>query len=122
MYATSWSAIPETAHLPNNYRRAVAGKEMGVNRIRWVHPTALPAHIHEDAEKSIVVVQGTISFTINGDVLSLSEGDVAIVPRGAVHSGHSVEGEAVFIETFAPLRIENLAAFLGDTSVTIVEV
>lgn len=121
MYSTSWSQVPETAHLPNNFRNAVAGKEMGINRIRWVHPTALPAHIHEDAEKGIVVIQGAISFTINGQELTLSEGDVAVVPRNAVHSGHSIEGEAVFIEIFAPLRIENLAAFLGDTSVTIVE-
>ncbi len=121
MYATSWSRVPETAHLPNNFRRAVAGKAMGVNRIRWVHPTVLPAHLHEESEKSIVVIQGSISFTINGQELTLSEGDVAIVPQGAVHSGRSIEGEAVFIETFAPLRIENLADFLGDTSVTMVE-
>lgn len=121
MYSINWSQVPETAHLPNNYRNAVAGKEMGVNRIRWVHPTVLPAHIHEDAEKAIVIFEGTIEFTINGEALTLGAGDVAIVPRGATHSGRSIEGEAVFIEIFAPLRIENLAAFLGDTSVTMVE-
>jgi len=121
MYATSWSQVPETTHLPNNFRRAVAGKELGVNRITWVHPTSLPAHIHEDAEKAIIVLQGAISFTVNAEELTLGEGDVAIVPRNAVHSGHSIEGKAVFIEIFAPMRIENLAAFLGDTSITIVE-
>lgn len=121
MYAISWNDVPETAHQENNFRRAVAGKEMGVNRIRWVHPTTLPPHIHDDAEQAIVVIEGSISFTINGQELTLSNGDVAVVPRGAVHSGRSIEGEAVFIEVFAPLRIENLHAFLGDTSVTMVE-
>ena len=121
MYSINWDAVPVTEHLENNFRNAVMGKEMGVNRIRWVHPTELPPHIHEDAEQAIVVLEGAISFTINGEVLTLSDGDVAVVPRGAVHSGHSIDGEAVFIEIFAPLRIENLAAFLGDTSVTIVE-
>lgn len=120
MYAISWGDVPETAHQENNFRKAVAGKEMGVNRIRWVHPTILPPHIHDDAEQAIVVIEGSISFTINDQELTLSNGDVAVVPRGAVHSGRSIEGEAVFIEVFAPLRIENLHAFLGDTSITMV--
>ena len=121
MYSINWDAVPVTEHLENNFRNAVMGKEMGVNRIRWVHPTELPPHIHEDAEQAIVVLEGAISFTINGEDLTLSAGDVAIVPRGAVHSGKSIEGEAVFIEVFAPLRAEHVFGFLGDTSVTMVE-
>lgn len=29
------------------------------------------------------------------------------------HSGHSLEGEAEFIEIFAPARVENLLGFLA---------
>lgn len=118
MYSLNWDDVPQTQHLENNFRNAVMGKEMGVNRIRWVHPTELPPHVHEDAEQAIVVLEGAISFTINGEVLTLGVGDVAIVPRGATHSGRSIEGEAVFIEVFAPLRAEHVFGFLGDTSVT----
>ena len=116
MYACSWDSLPEVEGLPNNFRTAVAGREMGVNKIRWVHPTELPPHVHEDAEQSIMMLSGRISFTIDGVDHTLSAGDVAIVPRGAVHGGRSIEGEAVFVEVFAPLRIENLVGFLGGPS------
>jgi quercetin dioxygenase-like cupin family protein len=113
VYSLNWDHVPETENLPNNFRVALAGKEMGINRIRWVHPTSLPAHTHEDSEQAIIMLQGAINFTINGELQTLGEGDVTIVPRGAVHSGESISGEAMFIEVFAPLRIENLFGFLG---------
>lgn len=116
MYATAWDELPEVEGLPNNLRTAVAGREMGVNKIRWVHPTELPPHVHDDAEQAIVMLEGRISFTIDGSELTLSAGDVAIIPRSAVHGGHSIEGEAVFVEVFAPLRLENLIGFLGAPS------
>ena len=114
MYAMSWADLPEIEGLPNNFRAAVAGKEMGVNRIRWVHPTVLPAHVHDDAEQSIMMLEGEIEFTIGGETLRLRAGDVAVVPRGVEHSGQSIAGEAIFIEVFAPLRVENMLGFLGS--------
>ncbi|MGO2520402.1 MAG: cupin domain-containing protein [Microbacterium sp.] len=118
MYSVSWEELPSIEGLKNNFRTAVAGKEMGVNRIRWIHPTSLPPHVHDDAEQSIVMLEGEIEFVIGGDRLLLKPGDVAIVPRGIEHSGQSVAGEAVFIEVFAPLRTENLVGFLGEPSLT----
>ena len=116
MYASAWDEMPEVEGLPNNFRTAVAGREMGVNKIRWVHPNVLPLHVQEDAEQAIVMLSGRIEFTIDGTELVLAAGDVAIVPRHAVHGGRSIEGEAVFVEVFAPLRIENLVGFLGGPS------
>lgn len=115
-YATSWDDQPEVEGLPNNFRVAVAGQQMGVNRIRWVHPTTLPEHSHPDHEQANIVIQGEIEVTIGGETMVLREGDVAIVPKGTPHSGRSISGEAVYIEVFAPLRIENLIGALGAPS------
>lgn len=115
-YATSWDAQPEVEGLPNNFRVAVAGAQMGLNRIRWVHPTVLPEHQHDDHEQANVIVQGSIELTIGAETMILREGDVAIVPKGTPHSGRSIEGEAVFIEVFSPLRVENLIGALGAPS------
>jgi quercetin dioxygenase-like cupin family protein len=112
-YATSWDEQPEVEGLPNNFRVAVAGRKMGVNRIRWVHPTTLPEHSHPEHEQANVVLEGRIEMTIGGETLILSAGDVVIVPEGIPHSGRSLEGEAVYIEVFSPLRVENLIGALG---------
>ncbi len=117
MYAVNWNDVPETENLPNNFRVAVAGKEMGINRIRWVHPTRLPAHSHDDAEQAVIVIEGSIRFNIGDEQLTLGVGDVAVIPRTVVHSGESIEGTAVFVEIFAPLRLENLYGFLGNSAV-----
>ena len=116
MYKISWSEVTEVEGLPNNFRRAVAGKELGVNRIRWVHPTTLPPHVHDDAEQTIVMLEGAIRFRIGGESLVLRAGDVAVVPRGVEHSGESIEGEATFVEVFAPLLVQNLIGFLGGSA------
>lgn len=115
-FMTPWASLPEREVLPNNFRTAVAGREMGLNHIRWVHPTTLPVHVHLDAEKAIVVTSGRIAFTVAGQEMELGVGDVVVVPRGIEHSGHSIENEATFVEVFAPLRIENLLGFLGGAS------
>jgi quercetin dioxygenase-like cupin family protein len=116
MYSCSWSELPETEGLPNNFRRAVAGREMSVNKIRWVHPTELPPHVHDDAEQALVMLEGRIEFTIDDTAMVLSAGDVAVVPRHAVHGGRSIEGEAVFVEVFTPMRVDLLPGFLGGPS------
>jgi quercetin dioxygenase-like cupin family protein len=115
-YATSWDDQPEVEGLPNNFRVAVAGAQMGINRIRWVHPTVLPEHEHPEHEQANVVIQGSVELTIGGETMVLKAGDVAVVPKGTKHSGRSVEGEAVIIEIFAPLRVENLIGALGAPS------
>ena len=115
-YWASWSDLPEQEVLEGNFRTAVMGKEMGLNRIRWVHPTTLPAHSHPDAEQAVVVTSGRISFTVAGEETVLAVGDVMVIPRGVEHSGRSLEGEATFLEVFAPGRVENLVGFLGGAS------
>ena len=117
MYSIGFSELTETENLPGNFRAAVAGKEIGINRLRWVHPTTLPEHQHDDAEQAVVVTSGRIELTVCGETLLLGEGDVAIIPRGIRHSGQSLEGEAQFIEIFAPLRLENLYGFLGNAQI-----
>jgi mannose-6-phosphate isomerase-like protein (cupin superfamily) len=112
-YATSWHALPEVEVQPNNFRVAVAGREMGLNRIRWVHPMTLPQHTHPEHEQANVILTGRIEMTIGAETMELGPGDIAIVPRGTAHSGRSLAGDAVYLEVFSPLRIENLIGALG---------
>ncbi|MGH3205264.1 MAG: cupin domain-containing protein [Streptosporangiaceae bacterium] len=114
MYATPWDDLPEVEVLPNNYRRAVSGLEVGINCIRWEHPSGTPSHVHDDAEKAVLVIEGTMEWQISGKTVRLEPGTVAIVPRGVEHSGRTTGGTVRFYEAFAPARIQNLVGFLGQ--------
>ena len=112
-YVRKWSDFPEVEVVPNIYRTAVSGLNVGVNRIRWTHPTSTPLHLHSDTEQVIVVVVGTIELTVADETYAMREGDVAVIPINTPHSSRSLEDDAVFFEVFAPLRIQNLVGFIG---------
>lgn len=114
MYVTRWDDVPEVEVLPNNHRRAVSGLEVGINCIRWEHPSGTPLHVHDDAEKAVFVIEGTMEWQIRGETFRLDAGTVAVVPRGVEHCGRTTGATVRFYEAFAPARIQNLVGFLGQ--------
>jgi quercetin dioxygenase-like cupin family protein len=114
VYATCWESLPEVEVLQNNFRRAVSGVEVGINHVRWVHPSGTPAHVHDDAEKAVLVLEGTMEWSIGGQPVVLEPGVVAIVPRGTQHAGRTTGDDVRFLEVFSPARIQNLVGFLGQ--------
>lgn len=109
----NWNNFPEVEVLSNNYRTSIAGLNVGVNRIRWVHPTVTPRHSHDDAEQVVLMLSGRIEMTIDDQAFEMQEGDVAIIPKHTLHTGRTLDEDAVFYEIFAPLRVQNLVGFIG---------
>lgn len=72
MYSCLWSDLPEVEVAPNNFRRSVSGLGVGINLIRWVHPTGTPPHVHADTEKAVLVLDGTMKWFIGEEVSELS--------------------------------------------------
>jgi len=114
MYATRWDDLPEVEVLPNNHRRSVSGLEVGINLILWDHPSGTPPHVHEDTEKAVIVVDGTMEWVIGGETILLEPGMIAVIPRGVEHSGRTTGATCRFYEAFSPTRIQNLVGFLGQ--------
>lgn len=44
-----------------------------------------PAHSHDHYEETIYGVEGTITFTVNGEPIHIGPGQALCIPRGAVH-------------------------------------
>ena len=99
--------------LPNNFRRSVAGLKTSANRIRLVHPSGTPLHVHETEEQMVFMLEGEMDVEVDGETFRLAAGGVCAIPAGARHCFRSIAGEALFIETFAPMRVQNLVGFLG---------
>ncbi len=112
-YMADWQSLPEIEILPGNFRRSAAGLQTGANRIRLVHPSGTPLHHHETEEQMVFMLEGEMDVTIGPETFRMRPGAVCAIPAGAVHQFQSIADEALFIETFSPMRVQNLIGFLG---------
>jgi quercetin dioxygenase-like cupin family protein len=113
VYVAAWEDLPEVEVLPGNFRRSTAGLKGSVNRIRLVHPSATPLHQHDAEEQMVMMLDGEMNVTIGDEVTRLRGGMVCCIPAGTPHRFESIAGEALFLETFSPGRVQNLVGFLG---------
>ena len=113
-FVTNWEDLPEVEVLPNNFRKSAAGLKTGINRIRLVHPSGTPVHQHDDSEQSVLMMSGRMILHVNDDSREIGPGDIAVIPIGTPHRFETIEGEVVLIETFSPMRVQNLIGYLGN--------
>ena len=113
LYVKRWEDFPEVESNPGIFRVAMAGVKLGLNRIRWQHPTGVPKHHHDDTEQAIIVIEGKMKWTIGDEEVILRPGDVLIIPVGVSHTGESMGEPAIFYEVFAPPRMQYLVGFVG---------
>lgn len=113
MYKTSWDALSEVEVAPGNYRRAASGLMIGVNKIRWEHPSGVGLHHHAESEQAIICIDGRMEWTVDGESLVVETGEVVIIPQGVEHGGRTLDGDATFYEILSPTLIQTLPGFLG---------
>ncbi len=112
-YSVAWADLPEVEVLPNNFRRSTAGLKSSVSLIRLVHPSETPLHHHDEEEQMVMMLEGEMQVTVGSETFVLRAGEICAMPAGTKHCFRSIAGEAKFLETFAPGRIQNLVGFLG---------
>ena len=62
-----------------------------------------PAHRHVNCSEAFFVLDGTITFLVDGSTLSGGPGDFLLVPRGAGHTfGNTSDGPARLLVLHAP--------------------
>jgi mannose-6-phosphate isomerase-like protein (cupin superfamily) len=112
-YVAKWSDLPEVEILTGNFRRSASGLKGSVNNIRLAHPSETPVHHHTEEEQTVLMLSGEMDVVIDKETFRLGSDQVCVIPAGVPHCFRSVTGEAVFLETFSPGRIQNLIGFLG---------
>ena len=112
-YVAKWSDLPEVEILKGNFRRSASGLKGSVNKIRLSHPSETPVHHHAEEEQTVLMLSGEMDVMIDKDTIRMGPDQVCVIPAGVPHCFRSVAGEAVFLETFSPGRIQNLVGFLG---------
>jgi quercetin dioxygenase-like cupin family protein len=63
----------------------------------------LHSHPHEQVG---TVLEGTVSFTVDGHSFTATAGTVFVIPGDVEHSASTSENRAVLLEVFSPVREE----------------
>jgi len=66
------------------------------------HTTAL-RHVHEE-EQIVIVLEGELTFDLDGDVRTMRRGDVAVVPSWVPHAAWTTDSHCLEIDVFCPPR------------------
>jgi quercetin dioxygenase-like cupin family protein len=86
---------------------ACGGEQALVCRVNYEPGFGVGTHSHEHTEQIMVVTEGELELTVEGETRTLGVGDWAVINRGIEHSLRSVSG-AQFIEALAPVPSDHV--------------
>ena len=61
-----------------------------------------PEHIHDDQDEALLVLEGGLTVTIDGDRQQAAPGRVVFIPRGSRHAYRVVTPHARFLAILTP--------------------
>ncbi len=71
--------------------------------------TGPPVHSHSREDESFYVKQGRLTFTVEGEIIELNEGEFLNIEQGEKHTWKNESDiDAELMVTFAPAGIENM--------------
>jgi quercetin dioxygenase-like cupin family protein len=99
--------------LPGLGFRPVLGHNAMVNFVDFAPGTEAPRHVHEE-EQIVIVLEGELTFDVDGDVRVLRKGDVAVIPSWVPHGAWTTDGPCLEVDVFAPPRVSLLKLAQGQ--------
>jgi quercetin dioxygenase-like cupin family protein len=89
--------------LPGLGFRPVLGHNAMLNFVSFEPNTEAPKHVHEE-EQIVIVLEGELTFDVDGDVRVMRKGDVAVIPSWVPHGAWTTDGKCLEVDVFAPPR------------------
>jgi len=83
--------------------RPVVGQRAMTNFVSFEPRTTAPRHVHEE-EQIVIVLEGELTFDLDGDVRTMRKGDVAVVPSWVPHAAWTTDSRCLEIDVFCPPR------------------
>jgi quercetin dioxygenase-like cupin family protein len=99
----AWDAIPVERVADGIERQVIWGERLMVCRVRFAPhvATALHAHPHE---QMTLVERGRVRFTVSGQTVEASAGDVMCFPPQLEHAAVMLDEEVILLDVFTPVR------------------
>jgi quercetin dioxygenase-like cupin family protein len=83
-------------------RKIVAGAREMVAQVYLKKGALVPMHAH-DSEQMTYVLQGALKFLINGEEITVREGEVLHIPSGVDHQAEALD-DTFELDLFSPIR------------------
>ena len=85
-------------------RKLVTGEREMIGQVYLKKGALVPRHSHE-SEQMTYVLQGALKFLINGEEITVREGEVLHIPSGIEHQTEALE-DTFELDLFSPIRQE----------------
>lgn len=106
------STVAPVEFVPGLEFRPILGERTLTNFVRFAPNTQAPTHVHEE-EQIVIVLEGEFEFELDGEVRTMRNGDVAVVPAWVPHGAWTRDSSCYEVDVFSPPRqslLEHAAA------------
>lgn len=107
LYFISSGQGSEHAIFPGVVIRTNAGGSMMFSVVNFEPGSVVPDHAHPH-EQMGMMISGRLEFEVGGVRRVLGPGDIWKIPGGVVHAVRAVDGPAVALDVFHPIREDYL--------------
>lgn len=111
----SWDDVPAEEMFDGIYRQAIETASATVVRYVYHPGCVFPVHRHPE-EQITIVHSGEIEFTVGGEVIILSAGQVAVIPGGVPHGARVTGTETVVTDNYIASASRTPLVFDRDAS------
>jgi quercetin dioxygenase-like cupin family protein len=103
----SWNGVELFEFATGVRIHAAGGEQVLVCRVNYEPGFGVGTHAHEHTEQVMVVTEGELELTGEGETRTLQPGDWAVINRGVEHSVRTENG-AQFIEALSPVPLDHV--------------
>ncbi|MGA2039050.1 MAG: cupin domain-containing protein [Bryobacteraceae bacterium] len=98
----TWDEMEKEAMNDKTSRQYVSGKKAMLARLFLKKGALVPTHQHE-SEQITYIVEGALLFRLEGKEVTVSKGQVLLIPSNVPHSAEALE-DTLDVDVFSPIR------------------
>ena len=103
----SWNEVELFEFATGVRIHAAGGEQVLMCRVNYEPGFGVGMHAHEHTEQVMVVTQGELELTVDGETRTLHAGDWAVINRGVEHAVRTENG-AQFFEALSPVPLDHV--------------
>lgn len=101
-------SVTSAEFVPGLTFRPVLGQRAMTNFVHFEPGAEAPRHVHEE-EQIVIILDGEMTFDLDGDVRVMRKGDVAVIPAWVPHGAWTTDTTCLEVDVFSPPRRSLLA-------------